>query len=114
MDEKGCSAVDSVALVPCIIDLLIPNAFTPNSDGLNDIFRPIFRGWEPSKYYMQVYSRWGQLIFESTAFQIGWDGTVDGVMAPPGVYTYVISFEAPSYVTRIVSSPVTGSVTLIR
>ncbi|MBW6489676.1 MAG: gliding motility-associated C-terminal domain-containing protein [Lentimicrobium sp.] len=116
MDEKGCSAVDSVALIPCNIDLLIPTAFTPDGDdwGLNEIFKPYFRGWEPSKYRMQVYSRWGQLLFETNDYTTGWDGRVEGVMSPPGVYSYIISFEAPSYVTRLVSSPVAGSFTLIR
>ncbi len=113
-NEKGCMAADSVALVPCTIDLLLPNAFTPNSDGLNDVFRPIFRGWEPGSYFMQIYSRWGQLLYETTNPSEGWDGTADGVPLPPGVYAYVIAFEAPSYVTRLVSSPVSGSVTLIR
>jgi gliding motility-associated-like protein len=93
---------------------LLPNAFTPNSDGLNDVFRPIFRGWEPGSYFMQIYNRWGQLLYETTNPLEGWDGTVDGVPLPPGVYAYVIAFEAPSYVTRLVSSPVSGSVTLIR
>ncbi|MPM00371.1 hypothetical protein SDC9_46595 [bioreactor metagenome] len=113
-DENGCRGADSVSLVPCNIELRIPNAFTPNGDGLNDIFRPIFIGWEPSKYSMHIYTKWGQLIYEGYDPGEGWDGTVDGVLVPPNSFVYVIAFEAPSYVTRLTSSPVTGSVTVIR
>ena len=113
-DENGCRGIDSVTLIPCNIELRIPNAITPNSDGLNDIFRPIFVGWEPSAYSMHIYSKWGQLIYESFDPGEGWDGTVNGVLVSPDSFVYVIAFEAPSYVTRITSSPVTGSVTVIR
>ncbi|WP_062045502.1 T9SS type B sorting domain-containing protein [Lentimicrobium saccharophilum] len=113
-DENGCRGADSVALVPCNIELRIPNAITPNGDGLNDVFRPIFIGWEPSRYSMHVYTKWGQLIYESYDPGEGWDGTVDGELVSPNSFVYVIAFEAPSYVTRLTSSPVTGSVTVIR
>ncbi len=113
-DENGCRGVDSVALVPCNIELRIPNAITPNGDGLNDVFRPIFIGWEPSRYSMHVYTKWGQLIYEGYDPGEGWDGTVDGELVSPNSFVYVIAFEAPSYVTRLTSSPVTGSVTVIR
>jgi len=63
---------------------------------------------------MSIYSKWGQLLFTSLDAGKGWDGTIEGVPAPPGVYVYVISYEAPSYVTRTLSSPVTGDVTIIK
>jgi gliding motility-associated-like protein len=114
-DDKGCRGVDSVSLIPCLIELLIPNAFTPNGDGLNDVFKPIFRGFEPSLYHMQVYSKWGQLVFETNDMEKGWDGTINGVLCSPDSFTYIISFEAPSYVTRkSVESPVAGEFTLLR
>jgi gliding motility-associated-like protein len=114
-DDKGCRGIDTVALIPCIIELLIPNAFTPNGDGLNDEFKPIFRGFEPSLYHMQIYSKWGQLIFETNDMDEGWDGTINNVLCSPDSFAYIISFEAPSYVTRkSVKSPVAGEFTLIR
>ncbi|MHC1775255.1 MAG: gliding motility-associated C-terminal domain-containing protein [Lentimicrobium sp.] len=113
-DINSCRAVDTVQLVPCNIELLIPNAFTPNGDGLNDAFRPIFRGFETFMFNMSIYTKWGQLIFTTTDAITGWDGTIDGVPAAPGVYVFVISYEAPSYVTRTLPSPVTGDVSLIR
>ncbi|MBK9356594.1 MAG: gliding motility-associated C-terminal domain-containing protein [Bacteroidales bacterium] len=114
VDTNSCKAVDTVQLVPCNIELLIPNAFTPNGDNLNDSFIPYFNGFEPSLYNMSIYSKWGQLLFTSSDAGKGWDGTIEGVPAPPGVYVYVISYEAPSYVTRTLSSPVTGDVTIIK
>jgi gliding motility-associated-like protein len=113
-DYNGCRGTDTVAMVPCNIELLIPNAFTPNGDGLNDVFRPIFKGWEPTKYSMHVYTKWGQLVYEGYDPGEGWDGTVDGIALPTGTFAFVIAFEAPSYVYRITASPVTGSVTLLR
>ncbi|PKO96004.1 MAG: hypothetical protein CVU14_11250, partial [Bacteroidetes bacterium HGW-Bacteroidetes-9] len=113
-DTNSCKASDSVSLVKCNIEILIPNAFTPNSDGLNDIFKPIFSGFEPGMYSLTIYSKWGQIMFTSTEVSTGWDGTIDGVLAPPGVYVYVISYAAPAYVTRALPSPVTGDVTLVR
>ncbi len=114
MDTKGCSAADSVLLEICSIDIILPNAFTPNDDLLNDDFKPIIIGWEPGKYYMQVFNRWGELLFDTNDYTEGWDGTYKGQLVPPGMYSYIIVFEAPSYVTRLISSPVSGSVTVIR
>ncbi|MFH1120841.1 MAG: gliding motility-associated C-terminal domain-containing protein [Bacteroidota bacterium] len=114
VDINNCKAADTVQLVPCNIDVLIPNAFTPNGDGLNETFRPLFNGFEPSMYNMSIYTKWGQLIFTSSDVLTGWDGTIEGVPAPPAVYVYVISYEAPSFVTRTFTSPVTGNVTVLR
>jgi gliding motility-associated-like protein len=114
MDTKGCSAADSVMLEICSIDIILPNAFTPNGDELNDEFKPIIVGWEPGKYYMQIFNRWGELLFETNDYTEGWDGSYRGQLVPPGLYSYILVFEAPSYVTRLISSPVSGSVTVIR
>jgi gliding motility-associated-like protein len=115
VDTNNCIAVDTVRLMPCNIELLIPNAFSPNSDGLNDTFKPIISGWEPSNYLMQIYTKWGQLIFQTNNYTEGWDGTANGVLVMPNTFVYVISYEAPSYVTRTgLKSPVIGDVTVVR
>jgi gliding motility-associated-like protein len=115
VDTNNCIAVDTVRLMPCNIELLIPNAFSPNSDGLNDTFKPIISGWEPSNYLMQIYTKWGQLIFQTNNYTEGWDGTANGVPVMPNTFVYVISYEAPSYVTRTgLKSPVIGDVTVVR
>ncbi|ALJ00315.1 hypothetical protein DC20_16735 [Rufibacter tibetensis] len=68
-----------------------PTAFTPNQDGLNDIFRPVGAPFS-SRYLLQVLNRWGQIIFESKDPKTGWDGTHGGKLALPE--TYIYRFEA--------------------
>ncbi|MGE5317371.1 MAG: gliding motility-associated C-terminal domain-containing protein, partial [Chloroflexota bacterium] len=115
VDYNGCRAIDSVELVPCILEVLIPNAFTPNGDGLNDDFEPIFRGFEPKNYRMDIYSKWGQLIYTTTAIGRGWDGRINGELVPPDTFVYSVSYEVPSYVLRRgLTSPIKGSVTVVR
>lgn len=53
--------------------IYVPNVFTPNGDGLNDVFRP--KGFGISKYEMQIFDRWGELLFSTKDFNQGWDGT---------------------------------------
>ncbi len=115
VDINGCRAIDSVTLKPCIIEVLVPNAFTPNNDGLNDDFKPIFRGFEPANYRMDIYSKWGQHIFTTGNIGEGWDGSINGEYVSPDTFVYVISYEVPSYVLRMgLHSPITGRVSVIR
>jgi len=72
--------------------LYLPNAFTPG--GQNPIFRPVGTFAEFSEYRMDVYNRWGELLFTSKDFETGWDGTLNGNAAPVGVYVCVISYRS--------------------
>ena len=87
----GCQATDSVWVQNgCYLD--IPNAFTPNGDGINDYFlpRPLL-GKGLSAFQMNIYNRWGQLIFSTSNTEgRGWDGRFNDVMQPEGVYIYNI------------------------
>ncbi len=80
----------------------VPNAFTPNlngpgaqngpGDSANDVFLPIVKGAE--EYNLQIFDRWGNLIFESNSTQIGWDGyNIDGRLLPAGVYVYKLTIR---------------------
>ena len=72
----------------------IPNAFTPNGDGLNDDFRIL--GLPPeniTQFNMQIFNRWGQIVFSSNDILIGWDGKLNGAVCPEGDYTWVIFYE---------------------
>jgi len=71
--------------------LLMPNAFTPNNDGLNDLFKVKYPGFIKS-FKMIVYSRWGEKIFETTNPVIGWNGKYKGLDQPVGNYVWIISF----------------------
>lgn len=88
---NNCSNTDSVYVAnDCYID--IPNVFTPNGDGINDFFFPrslLASGL--TSFKMNIYNRWGQQIFESTSLDgSGWDGRLNGVPQPEGVYVYTI------------------------
>jgi gliding motility-associated-like protein len=87
----GCTGTDSIEVKnDCYMD--VPNAFTPNNDGINDYFLPrprLAKGLTTFK--MDIYNRWGQLVFSSENVEgRGWDGRMNGVDQPEGVYVYVI------------------------
>ena len=67
---------------------LIPNAISPNGDGMNDEFRVLYRSLR--EYHIWVYNRWGKLVYESTDPAKGWDGNINGRPAAEGAYYYVI------------------------
>lgn len=69
-------------------DVFIPNTFTPNGDGKNDVFYVFGSGI--AKVKMQIYNQWGQFIFESLQQQVGWDGSYRGQIQPNGVYVYYV------------------------
>jgi gliding motility-associated-like protein len=64
-----------------------PNAFTPNGDGINDVFKPVFYG-PVSSYTLTIFNRWGQMIFKSRDPGKGWDGTMSGVPQPDDTYVW--------------------------
>jgi gliding motility-associated-like protein len=87
--EKGFSQSNTtcISVTPKI---LMPNAFTPNDDGSNDIIKPVLT-FIPEKYVFQVFDRWGSRIFETRDPDEGWDGSVTGKgKASEGVYIYYI------------------------
>jgi gliding motility-associated-like protein len=88
----GCSDVasaDVLVLMSCNID--VPNAFTPNGDGLNDFLSPI-NAIKAINLLFRVYNRYGQMIFESKDWEKGWDGTFKGEPQEPGVYVWTLSY----------------------
>lgn len=70
----------------------IPSAFTPNGDGLNDIFY-VNANFEPRNYEIAIMSRGGDLVFHNRDFRIGWDGKIHGTIAQQGVYLYIIRYK---------------------
>ncbi len=83
---------DSVIAIPklCACLLEMPDAFTPNGDGRNDVFGPVHPGCSFRKYRLTVYSRWGEKIFESADSAVGWNGQMNGIPAPVGVYVFAL------------------------
>jgi gliding motility-associated-like protein len=85
----GCIAYDTVSLkfYDVYPGMYVPNAFTPNGDGLNDVARPILLGMKELKSF-RIYNRYGQLVFETNQVGKGWDGTVDGKLQDMGTYVW--------------------------
>ncbi|MEO8771567.1 MAG: PKD domain-containing protein [Ferruginibacter sp.] len=93
VNSFGCSAVDSIFVTAFCekAEVFVPNAFTPDGDGLNDVL--VIRGSGVHVKSFRVFNRWGVLIFEKQNFspndiKYGWDGKVRGVAATPDVYVY--------------------------
>jgi gliding motility-associated-like protein len=68
--------------------ILVPTAFTPNGDGLNDILRPFTIDIKQLNYF-RIFNKWGQLIFESNNTAIGWDGSYQGAPQASGNYVWI-------------------------
>jgi len=88
---KGCSSFSPAQeLRGPSPTLYIPNAFTPGKKGLNDTFRA--KGASVDNFLMQIYNRWGEMVFQSDDMNKGWDGTYQGVNAPVGYYFYMVQY----------------------
>jgi gliding motility-associated-like protein len=75
----GCAdTAYATVIIDDIFLIYTPNAFTPNGDGLNDVFLPVLSGTSTENYTLYIFDRWGQIIFESNAPGEGWTGTVNG------------------------------------
>ncbi|HRS53919.1 MAG TPA: gliding motility-associated C-terminal domain-containing protein, partial [Bacteroidales bacterium] len=76
----------------CSWVIFIPNAFTPNGDGDNDVFRT-FGSENIIDFNMKIFNRWGEMLFQSNNINTGWNGKYEGEIQPNGVYTYIITFQ---------------------
>jgi gliding motility-associated-like protein len=117
-DQYGCTNKSAVTVtVVCSgLNYFVPNTFSPNGDGVNDIFAP--RGTGLARVNsMRIFNRWGEMVFERMNFMAndrtptgGWDGTYKGKPASADVYVYIIEFVCEN--NAIV--PVKGNVALVR
>lgn len=104
----GCTGVWKITVIAGR-PLEIPNAFTPNGDGHNDVFR-IPPGVQFDLREFDIFDRWGNRIFSTANINMGWDGTYNGHSATPGTYVYLISGRFPSGKSVLLK----GTVILIR
>ncbi len=112
LNQGGCP-IDTVDVTLtqdiCIPNVTFPNTFTPNNDGINDIFKP--NATPPvSNYKLSIYNRWGTLIFVSADINTGWDGLYQGKPAGTGTYYWIADFTGLDGAKNSQN----GSVTLIR
>ena len=88
---EGCTATASVSIkVYSTANIFVPNAFTPNGDGHNDVLRAIPIGMKAFGYFA-IWNRWGQRVFYTTDPGIGWDGTIGGRLGEPGAFVWKVS-----------------------
>lgn len=94
-DDHGCVGAASTTLI-VLDDSLpeMPNVFSPNADGRNDVFAPL-GGWNGAGE-LRIYNRWGQLLHETDAPGSGWDGRVNGLQVPDGTYYYELTVHGAS------------------
>lgn len=108
--QNACGIASDVVVVSGLEQptTQIPNVFTPNGDGINDLF---LTGVTEQGYSLSVMDRWGKTVFSSQNHSDGWDGRLnDGSQAPEGAYYYAVSYRS----CEGASSEETGSVTLMR
>lgn len=109
VDVNGCRNSDTMTVYIDAV-LYVPNAFTPNGDGINDIFYAF--GKEIKTFEMLVFNRWGNLIFQTDNIDYGWDGRFKGILSPFDLYVWKIKYT--DYINPEVINVKRGHVTLVR
>jgi gliding motility-associated-like protein len=112
LTEGECITKDTIniAILECGCDLYFPNAYSPNNNNLNELFYPTTEC--PLKQYkLQIFNRWGAVIFESQDIKQGWDGTYKSLPVPNGTYIWVATYQ--SLITGKKHNQ-KGSITLLR
>ena len=104
---NGCSNADTV-LITVVPEIVIPSGFTPTGDGANDTWQ-IDHIDQFIACTVEVYNRWGELLFSSTGYKDPWDGTYNGAPVPVGTYYYAIELNDDRF-----PDPYTGPLTVIR
>ena len=91
-NASGCPAVDSILVgLDCINDIIIPNSFTPNGDGRNDVFE--INGSVTFDFELRIFNRWGEVVFLSDNKNQGWDGSLKGNPVQEGFYNYLVNYS---------------------
>ncbi|HEY9116745.1 MAG TPA: gliding motility-associated C-terminal domain-containing protein, partial [Roseivirga sp.] len=111
VDANGCETSLTITKEERLPKVFIPNAFSPNGDNINDSFKPVAEC--AVNYNMQVYNKWGSVVFSTTNITEGWDGTFQGKQVQAGEYSYLIFFAGLMNETAI-EQTYRGSFKLIR
>jgi gliding motility-associated-like protein len=112
LDANGCSATDMVTVeVKDIQEIFIPNAFTPNNDANNDVFKVYGDMSTIALLDLKIFNRWGEKVYETNDIDFAWDGTYKGEYVDRGVYTYTLKIV---YVNGVSNDLYKGSITVLR
>lgn len=91
VDSSGCIGGDTITISDCTVEAQLPNAFTPNGDGNNDVL--YVRGNNIKELDLKIYNRLGNLVFHGVTPEEGWDGTCYGKVQEPDVYAYILKVK---------------------
>jgi gliding motility-associated-like protein len=97
VSDSGCTINDTIKLASqyCNCWVVMPNAFSPNADGTNDVFAPIFQpDCKLTSYMLNIFDRWGQKMFTAHDISQGWDGTRNSTKADVGVYYWTMKYTS--------------------
>jgi gliding motility-associated-like protein len=112
-DSNGCRGTDSVALTQkCPIRIYMPNVFSPNNDGVNDRFGPL--GDKLVKVHLQIFDRWGALLFETENPDDHWDGRFDDKDVDTGIYIWKLEYDKNQGIGSLDRQLISGTVMLLR
>ncbi|WP_416438995.1 PKD domain-containing protein [Phnomibacter sp. MR] len=108
---EGCTASDDIVvrIFKTGPSIFVPNGFTPNGDGLNDLIRPTLAGMQRMNFF-RIYNRYGQLVYETNRIGAGWDGRIKGNLQASNAYVY--QCQAVDYTGQTVTAK--GSFVLVR
>lgn len=106
--HKGMCPTRDTARITIDLGIFIPNVFTPNNDGDHDTWEILNVNAFYPEVQVDIYSKWGTLVYSSKGYPNAWDGTRNGQDVPAATYYYVIDLKKPGF------KPVAGSVTIIR
>ena len=110
-DEEPFRSISNVACAEHLPRMFVPNAFNPaSSQPANRVWRPLNVYAETTSYSLEIFDRWGTKVFSTRDEKQGWDGTIDGVDAPMGVYMYRLKYRSVQEELKDVQ----GSLTLLR
>ncbi|MCW3117991.1 MAG: hypothetical protein JWM28_2073 [Chitinophagaceae bacterium] len=111
IDKNNCSGRDSITVAQkdCMKGFYIPNAFSPNHDGKNDLFRPMLFG-KVMLYEFAIYNQWGEIVFKSTDVSKGWDGNYKKLPQDTFVFVWTCKYQFENEPVKLEK----GTVTLIR
>ena len=96
----------------CVPFVYVPNSFTPNGDGINELFTPVVTG-NVMQYEFIIFDRWGEAIFTSVAPDQPWDGKLNGTPVQDGVYVWTLFYKSVND-EGVTQERLNGSVTLLR
>jgi gliding motility-associated-like protein len=104
-DENNCVQKDTsyISVKPCNPPercMSVPNAFSPNMDGKNEMIRPVANGCRITGLIFRVYNRWGQILFETSEPGKGWSGYYNNILQPSDTYIYALHYTADDGVPR--------------